>query len=97
MLNFQQNKSSLKGHTVRTTVAADCSCPINDHNTVVLLLCGSLAFFPVIQLPWMTIMQFRHCLLFNYRTFFLLLSLTHTMVAFKAHFYGLEVSMFCVQ
>lgn len=25
--------------------------------------------FPVIQLPWMTIMQFRHCLLFNYWTY----------------------------
>lgn len=40
-----QNKRGLKCHTVRSTAAADSSCPVNDHNTVVLLLCGSLAFF----------------------------------------------------
>lgn len=52
------------------------SCPINDQHTApnpflyTLLLWGLRPFSPpLIQLLWKTIMRFRHCLLFNYRTY----------------------------
>lgn len=79
-------------HRATGACSTDSSCPINDQHTAlnpflyVVLLWGLLAFFPpLIQLFWMTIMWFRHCLLFNYRTY---LSLKHATLACKAPLYN---------
>lgn len=44
---------------------AYCSQSISLYVIIMWFTC----IFPLIQLVWMSIMQFRHCLLFNYRTY----------------------------
>ena len=69
------DKAGWKWHRAAAVQSTDPPCPVNDRHTALnpflytLLLWGLLAFFPLIQLVWTTIMRFRHCLLFNYRTY----------------------------